>query len=108
MSDVGHLDRDRPAVGATAQPEGECNDHQQPDHGRAAGEEILGVDGVTDRAVDRIGDPHHHDEADESEQVDAIHDVVPVEFAESAALTRASQLLQCRLRVGRRRHGERI
>lgn len=108
VSNVGNLDRDRPAVGATAQPEAKCNDHQQPDHGRATCEEIRGVDRVTDRAVDRIGDPHHHDEADEGEQVDPIHDVVPVEFAESATLTSASQLLQCRLRVGRRRHGEHI
>ena len=74
----------------------------------AAGEEILGVDRVTDRTVDRIGDPHHHGEADEGEQVDAIDDVVPVEFAEPAALPRPSQFLQCCLRVGRRRRGEHI
>ena len=67
-----------------------------------------GVDRVTDRSVDRIGDPDHHDEADEGEQVDAIDDVVPVEFAEAAALPGPPQFLQCCLRVGRRRHGEHI
>ena len=108
MSDVGDLDRDRPPVGAAAQPERKRNDHEQADHRRATCEEVLGIDRVTDHAVDRIGDPHHGHEADEGEQVDAIHDVVPVEFAEAAALPGPPQVLQCCFRVGRRRRSEHI
>ena len=108
MSDVGDLHGDRAAIGAAAQAQCERDDHHQPDHGGAAGEEVRGVDRVADRTVDRVGDPHHHDEADEGEQVHAIRDVVPVEFTEAAALAGASQFLQRRLRVGRHRHGERI
>ena len=57
-------------------------------------EQVGGVDLVTDRAVDRVGEPDDHRQPDETEQIDAVGDLVPVGVAEAPTLSRPAEVLQ--------------
>ena len=92
VTDVGHFDRNRAAVGAAANAQRERGHDEEPDDRRAAFEEVGAVDPVADHAVDGFGHPHHEGQPDQCEQVDPVGNVVPVGLAESATLAGLAEL----------------
>ena len=92
MADVGLLDRDRPALGAVAQPDGDREGDRDSEQRRGPSDDQVGGDLVVEQPVHGIGRPHDDRAADEREQVDPVGDVEPFDVAEPALCTGATEL----------------
>ena len=94
VADVGHLDRDRTAVGPAAHTQRTCNRNGDTDDRRAPAEEVVGGDVGADEAVDCIRRPDDDGETRQRKEVDAVGHVEPFGVAEAAALSGAAEITQ--------------
>ena len=92
VADVGLLDRDRPALGAVAQPDGDGENDRDPKQRGGPADDQIGGDLVVQQPVDGIGRPHDDRAPHEREQVDPVGDVEPLDVAEPALGAGATEL----------------
>ena len=92
MAHVAGLERDRPAVAAAAQAEGERRHGEQPDDGRAAVEHVGQLRGGGGLVAHEAAQPGDGETAGEGGEVHAVGDLEPLELTEPSRAAGSSEL----------------